>query len=873
MSLFSTITDKLKGKAEDFIFSKFTEIIEDMKLKDKFKSASRDYFDKIFENCDLSGEFDFEAVETYLLNNFDNKIVAIFYDIKNIGSKGRDSLREDVLRGAVERGNGNEKAIRKYCNVIIDFVGACLHDKISDSDKQLTHEITAVTNEYYKHLVNEMGELKDIELKILNEIRYFGSFAEQIDNLGLPKVITTNKFSFANSNIGFYGRYDEQKEIEKFMSDNRPLLFWSVTGRGGVGKSKFALHICKKYEYENWKAAWLNKDKIEDINKVARNDGYNKPLLFVCDYAGEYIETIKTLLLKLSINTQYKIRVLMLERSGYNQISNSDYFTYSDVWYNRFLSGHNSDEIKEMEYSIDSLNLDNYGLNDEDMFSILDDFSNGKLSANNKKDIVDFIKNRLDRIPNKDVSSHSEERCLFLLFTADAFLHGNCYKDWDTELLIKNYIKRFEDNLKAHYSEDICERAYIILAVASAIGTINIESVNDESIFNYYVNPIKERLNYNISINKLKTFLSVLCEKDTVDLNIYPMIPDLVGEFFFINMFNYVSTDYKREFYKIFCSEKYRGYFSSFLIRCLDDWNSLENFQKIIKDLFEFAIEYNYNGFIEECVNNSFFKDLSFCYRLTENDFIWLKKVLIANKSEKYYIEYSHVLASSAIKMSESSSIIFIANKIKNEILSFCNTATIAGYYTVTLASAAQKMNNINDILVIANMIKKEILSTYNDTEIAWHYAMILVSASSRMSSSYDKLIIANRIHNEILRSYNTIDIAIQYARSLFYVTREISNAYETMIIANRIKDEVLSIYSDVKIAEVYVAALTNVITRTPYVFEKLYILDKIKKILIKYNSKDIAKIYGVALAYLYIICGLESLFEEIENIRRTYDI
>lgn len=225
MDAISTIIEKLAEKATDFICNKFKGVLSNKELKDKFKKASQKYFYNIFENCDVSGEFDFENVESYLINNFDNKIIAIFHEIKNIDSKGRESIREEVLRGAIARGNGDEKAIRKYCNAIIDFVGACQCDKISDSNKQLASEITTVTNEYYKRLVNEVGDLKDIELKILNEIKYFGSFAEQIDNLGLPKVITKNKFSFANPNIGFYGRYDEQKEIDKFMSDNRPLLF------------------------------------------------------------------------------------------------------------------------------------------------------------------------------------------------------------------------------------------------------------------------------------------------------------------------------------------------------------------------------------------------------------------------------------------------------------------------------------------------------------------------------------------------------------------------------------------------------------------------------------------------------------------------
>lgn len=644
MGAISTIMDKLTEKATDFVCDKFKDVLINKELKDKFKEASQKYFDEIFKNCDLSGEFDFEEVERYLINNFDNKLIAIFHEIKNIGSKGRDSIREDVLCGAVARGNGNEQSIRKYCNAIIDFVGACLHDKISDSDKQLASEITAVTNEYYKHLINEMGDLKDIELKILNGIRYFGSFAEQIDNLGLPKVITTNKFNFANPSIDFYGRQAEQNEIEKFMLDNRSLLFWSITGRGGVGKSKFALHLCKKYERENWKAVWLNKDKIENINRTSRNDGYNKPLLFICDYAGEYIESIKTFLLNISCRTQNKIRLLLIERSGYNQFFNNDYFTYPDTWYNRLLSGHSSDEIKEMEYCADSLNLDNYVLDDEDLFSILDDFSSNQLSETSKKDIIAFVKTSLNSVSEKDNSSRSEERCLFVLFTADAFLHENDYKCWDTKTLIDQYIKRFRRNLEAQYDKNICENAYIILSIATATGEINFESTVFDDIFTYYIDPIKDKLNYNTDINNVKLFLSTLCERDTSDLNVYPMLPDFVGEFFFINIFNSISSKHRQEWYRIFCSKKYQKYFCRFLRRCLEDWHILESFKSIVKELFKFVIENNYNEFIANCADNSFFIGLSYYYKLTRKDLKWLKRELVNNTKKRCLVEYYAIL-------------------------------------------------------------------------------------------------------------------------------------------------------------------------------------------------------------------------------------
>lgn len=849
MGAISTIMEKLSEKATNFVCDKFKEILTNKELKDKFKEASQKYFDEIFENCDLSGEFDFKEVESYLIDNFDNKIIAIFHEVKNIGSKGRDSIRENILSGAVKRGNGNEEAIRKYCNAIIDFVGACLYSKTSDSDKQLASEITAVTNEYYKHLVNEMGDLRDIELKILNEIRYFGSFAEQIDNIGLPKLITKNKFSFANPSIGFYGRYDEQKEIDKFMSDNRPLLFWFITGRGGVGKSKFALYLCQKYERANWKAVWLNKDKIENINRTSRNDGYNKPLLFICDYASEYIESIKTFLLNISSRTQNKIRILLLERSVCNQTSNSDYFTYSDVWYDRLLSGHDSDEVKEMEYRTDSLNLDNYVLSDDAMFSILDDFSEKKLSMKSKKDIVDFVKNMLNSVIDKNNYSHSQERCLFLLFTADAFLNEKDYSDWDTKALIDQYIKRFRRTLEAQYDKNICEIAYIILAIATAIGTINLEIVDYDYAFAYYVDLIKEKLNYNIDINNIKMFLNMLCEKTTPDLNVYPMFPDIVGEFFFINIFYNMSTEYKRKFYKIFCSEKYKKYFCSFFKRCLTDWYSLKIFQNIIKELLEFVVDNNCDSILEECVDNSFFIGLSYYYKLSENDLLRLEGILLINKNEKYYVEYSGIIVNAVVKMHDFNSGLAILDRIKDEILSVCNSVAIAEQYAMALVNVASLTSNVDDRLFIADRIKDDILSVYNTDKIATFYATGLFNVTPIMLNAKEIQVISDRIHDEILNVYNTVEIAERYAKALYNETVRMSNANEIIDIAKEIKHEILSIYNTADIAALYVSVLLNLSNRLTNGNDILAIAKIIKNgVLNEFNMYEIAELYAMIL-------------------------
>lgn len=818
MDFILTITDKMAEKATDFVCNKFEKLFTTKALKAKFITFSYEYFKVRFENCDLSDEFDFKTVETYLCDNLDSKIVPLFYDIKNIGHEGQDCIRENILKEAIGccNGNNNEKAIRKYCNAIIDFVGEILHGKILDSDKLLAADITSIINEQYKRLDNKIDEIKDIEQKNLSEIEYLSSFAKQIDDMKMPRVISINEFSYTNPNIGFYGRKIEQEEIEKFMNDNRLVLFWSIIGRGGVGKSKFALHICQKYEHQNWKSVWLNrKSQINSLNQIAGRREYYKNLLIICDYAGIFIESIKDILLSFPYNARHKIRVLLLERSGFNQPSQDNFLTHFDMWHDRLLSGYNCAELKEIEYCTDPLNLDNYVLNNEDMCSILDDFSGGKLSTNDKNKIVDFVKNKLNRSSNKNSQSHSEERCLFLLFTADAFLHGKNYKDWNIKVLIEEYIERFKTNIEAHFNPKACKNAYIILSIATAIGRINIENVDLDGVFKYFVIPIKDSLNYNTDINELKMFLSVLCEKDTADLNIDPMLPDLVGEIFFIDTFYKISPEYKREWYKVFCSEKYQNHFCNFLKRCLNDWHSIKNFQEIIKELLEFAVDNNFNGFVEECVNNSFFMGLSYYYRLNVQDLLWIEAILLTKKNKNWYTEYAITISNATFRIPSADDILKLANKIKSEILLVFNTDKIAEQYVSSLLYAARKADNLDKILTITDIIKDEVLNLHYTNEIVVIYTEIFYNALFRINGYNDVILILNLVTDNIINKYtNTIEIMEQYAEILKIAVTRIDEICLKIEVLDKFKREILSKYNTDAIKRAYAYACIKIAVR-----------------------------------------------------------
>ncbi len=192
------------------------------------------------------------------------------------------------------------------------------------------------------------------------------------------------------------------------------------------------------------------------------------------------------------------------------------------------------------------------------------------------------------------------------------------------------------------------------------------------------------------------------------------------------------------------------------------------------------------------------------------------------------------------------------------------------------IINAVEKIKEIvnTNSFAASSTVKKK---TKEGTKIkleAYRYATALVDMTAKMSNADDILKIANRIKDEILSEYNTPEIALRYARVLGNATVEMSNADDILEIANRIKDEILSEYNTYEIALRYAMALVNATAKMSNADDILNISDRIKDILIKYNTKEIAEVYVVALKF---ICdnhpNHEYLLKEIDTVRHEYDL
>ena len=765
--------------------------------KIQLRNNIADSIDKIVKESNISDD-DAEAVKNNVAKSLE-KVTKQDY-IDNISSP--QSLINDIINNHTDLGGAAEEC---YQSVIKSVVNAlCTNNNIAVfvNEGLMLAALLKYANELQIDLtnlnknVNELSKYTKEKFLLKSEIK--------IEN-------TANAFSYSNSKVGFYGRGAEVNEIDKFMNCDKPFTFWSITGYGGMGKSKLAYNIAKKYDKQNWTVIWYDSNNT-DIDKIFGKDFVHN-VLFIVDYAGSKIDAVRKIITKSIAKTKNQdenriihIRLLMVERDDYSK--NDGMF---ENWYQKIFNCQDFDGKKNFEYknepnkSNKPLNLS--AINDtEALYNIIDDFTvnvkgeKQKLNNSKKDEIIDFVRNKLCQT-EKD--SHFADRCIFILFTTDAVLSGKDIKNWDTAKLLENYLKCFErilpnaNNMRNHKQ---------LLAFATAVGGIDIDDCK-----NYVFAPYIEKLENDFSndddlCDAIRTLCEKECEKGVADTLITPLQPDLVGEYNFIYEMQCIrSAKKKKELLKTFLSTDYIDYFCTFMERCYADWYNEE-------------------------------------YLSTLTDMII--NIIIEMDDDNIAFQYSDVLFTITYNIDDYTVNLSYVEKI-DRLLKKYQTNEIALVYAKALFNVSAKTNNYNEILEQADTIS-ELLKEYQTPEIALEYAKVLGNATCDTDNFDERLEQAEKI-NELLNKYQTPEIAFEYARALFNVTCDTDNFDERLKQADKI-EALLQEYQTPEIALAYAKALVNATCDTDNFDEKLKQADKIEALLQEYKTPEIALAYAKAL-------------------------
>ena len=385
-------------------------------------------------------------------------------------------------------------------------------------------------------LKDNVTELKEALDKLVPK------YTTYISNAGLPSEFTKseNILSFRNSGIQFRGRENERRELGNFMK--RPgVSVTAVTGPGGSGKSRLAFFFANSLDAAECKCVWLDHSLLKAI--VSCTDlSYDKQVLFICDYASQYEDDLKTLIDSMS-RTGQNVKFLLLERSA--------------AWFTDFRK--RSNIIAELS-SEESIELSGSDFTRNECSEIMDDLSKQKYNS------AVIPENTKDQIIKKAAELSGEScsvRCLFLLLVTDSYLKGDPFLTMSADELLYNYIEHSKEIVKKEYKKEIIDIGFRVLAYATACDGIKWEDEHP-AIQNDLNSIIEHFPDDRYGINR---FFGKLSEEEKAD-TVSALKPDLIGEFLFLHTWLNLTSSRKKWLSALLVQK----YSRVFLARCLADW-------------------------------------------------------------------------------------------------------------------------------------------------------------------------------------------------------------------------------------------------------------------------------------------------------------
>ena len=577
-SLTSLICDLSLEKANN----KLTGQQDRKQLSDRVNVQIKNYEKDIFLNLREDEQFDLEKVNQYIKEHLFDKVSACFNLPEAYQRElARKNLIDTVYCKAGADTAAKKKTVYHYLQIFLQIVNFYYLEKIDDREWFLAgktvEEAAALVEKY----------IKESENRIVDAIRYHGSFAEYIDGIGQSQD-NTNAFHYRNELLKFQGRETELKILNEFIEDDEALSWMAVTGPGGAGKSKLLYHFTKDMEiYPKWKSVWIHTENCEQF--IRFNEWrYPCNLLIVIDYAGTVASDAGKWMERLE-RSRYrpdKVRFVFIEREGIEKNGSVP------LWYQN-LKGSG-----EQARCVERLGWKKYdgtpflqlpALESDQLEKIIEDYAEMRkkvLSDEQKR----WILAKAEEIDRKQ----GKPRVLIVIFTADAVLEGREYKQWDIQHLIDEIIKKYSE----HWKKVSCR--------------------NDEKIFS----ALSEMLMFSTATgawepeNKapglFENSSSVLCSLDSADLEqlisevneekrfegkLKPLEPDLIGEYYVLDY--WTKKKYNREYLeKIFCTLwEYPLNFAQFLNRCVQNYMKQGSFQYLFQNGMKRLMPLENDGF------------------------------------------------------------------------------------------------------------------------------------------------------------------------------------------------------------------------------------------------------------------------------------
>ena len=277
---------------------------------------------------------------------------------------------------------------------------------------------------------------------------------------------------FDSEYFPFSGREEELARLTEFCEAEDRLLWWSVTGPGGMGKSRLVFEFCKKMRTEGWKVNRFEASPSRggEARRLEELPGWTPDVaktIVVLDDVQAYMESVCTWMTRMDRTPRSEeLRILLLEREG-KSISDSSWLG-SD-----FKTSH----LDEWCHGEGFLYLN--PMTDDQLMAVMTDYA----AAAGKTLNAELLLKTLERVDPEF------KRPLYAVAIADARCQGKDPTNWDRDKILDTLLDR---ELKFHQDrlqgidgkkpgKAVCSELENLLAQSCIRGFLPLEHVDLEN--------------------------------------------------------------------------------------------------------------------------------------------------------------------------------------------------------------------------------------------------------------------------------------------------------------------------------------------------------------------------------------------------------
>lgn len=246
----------------------------------------------------------------------------------------------------------------------------------------------------------------------------------------VPVVEEKRPLMFDSGYFPFSGREEELARLAEFCKAEDQLLWWSVTGPGGMGKSRLVFEFCKTMRKQGWQIQRFeaNPSRGSEARRLEELPGWmpdvNKTIV-VLDDVQAYMEPICAWMTRMdSAPRSEDLRILLLERDG-KSVTDA-------AWLGPDFKG---TYLEEWCHSKDFLHLK--PMTDEQLMAVMTDYA----KAAGKTLNAELLLTTLEHVDPEF------KRPLYAVAIADARCQGKDPTNWDRDKILDTLLDR---ELKFH---------------------------------------------------------------------------------------------------------------------------------------------------------------------------------------------------------------------------------------------------------------------------------------------------------------------------------------------------------------------------------------------------------------------------------------